>query len=91
MKDNNPYHPFVPPFHGDSHGMIWDSENNHFADIRGWGWLSGRGSGALHLSNQEAEYIMERNEKKVVELLNKDFESCQETRPHLTYANGHEG
>jgi len=34
------YENYKAPFKYDSHGIgIWDAENNHVADVRGWGRL----------------------------------------------------
>lgn len=53
------------PWENDGHGMIWAREVSkgpmHIADIRGWGYLTGRGHGALGLSHEIAAEIQDSN------------------------------
>lgn len=56
------------PYVGDGHGMIWAPGNFHFADIRGWGRLTG--IGGRNLPEKEASAIMDANEAFVVSALN---------------------
>lgn len=66
----NLYHPFIPPFKYDRDtSKIFDSNNNLILDIRGWGYLTGRG--ALALSEEEAIKIQDRIGAEIVRAMNK--------------------
>lgn len=66
---NNPYYPFIPPFKYDRDGYcIFDSKNDMIADVRGWGYLTGRG--ALALSEEEAIKIQDRIGAEVARAMN---------------------
>jgi hypothetical protein len=46
---------FALPVSGDEGCMkIWDAQTRLIADVRGWGYLTGKGDGALGLSDDEA-------------------------------------
>ena len=46
---------FSLPFHGDEGCMkIWDANTRLVADVRSWGYLTGKGTGALGLSDEDA-------------------------------------
>ena len=46
---------FALPVSGDEGCMkIWDAQTRLIADVRSWGYLTGRGVGALGLSDEEA-------------------------------------
>jgi hypothetical protein len=52
---------FRLPFYGDKSCMkIFDADMSMVADIRGWGYLTGQGSGGLALSEQEAIEAQEK-------------------------------
>lgn len=49
-----------PPFkYDDQGGFIIDAADNRVLDLRGWGYLTGRGVGALGLSDIDASNLME--------------------------------
>jgi hypothetical protein len=46
---------FALPVSGDEGCMkIWDAQTRLIADVRSWGYLTGKGAGALGLSDEEA-------------------------------------
>lgn len=59
------------PFRYDEEGtMIWDANNERVLDVRGWGYLTGKGSAALGLPPEEAATIQNDLGKIVVQSLN---------------------
>lgn len=70
---NTPYNPWQPPFHYNMAGQwIEDSKGQRMLDIRGWGFLTGKGSEALGMDEDAAAKIQDDIGKRVVELLNSD-------------------
>jgi len=70
IMSENLYHPFIPPFKYDADtSKIFDSKNNVIVDIRGWGYLTGRG--ALALSEEEAIKIQDRIGAEIARTMNK--------------------
>lgn len=63
--------PWKPPFYYDDQGsMICDSEDHMIIDIRGWGFLTGRGYAARGLRDEVAEGIQNRLGDFLTKLLN---------------------
>jgi|PlaIllAssembly_1097288.scaffolds.fasta_scaffold81561_2 hypothetical protein len=77
----NPYAPWTPPFRYDDEGqMIYDAKNERVLDMRGWGFLTGKGS----LGWMEARAARKQDEigRRVVTLMNNDATSfAQEPEP----------
>ena len=60
-----------PPFkYDDQGGFITDVADNRVLDLRGWGYLTGKGAGALSLSDIEAAELMDGFGHWVVQRLN---------------------
>ena len=67
------YKPFKTPFWYDDEGYsIMDAYGNKVIDIRGWGYLTGKGSGAKGYKSEKAKAIQDNIGKRVAELMNKD-------------------
>lgn len=65
------WHPFIPPFHYDDQAQfIQDAENHLLLDIRGWGFLTGQGSGGLGLNDVDALAIQDEIGRRITALLN---------------------
>lgn len=68
---------FVPwkgPFKYNEEGQfIVDSDNQIMLDIRGWGWLTGKGSGGMKLDDSVAATLQDRMGNHVCNLLNADI------------------
>ena len=59
------------PFRYDEEGaIIWDANNEHVLNVRGWGYLTGKGSAALGLPPKEAEAIQNDLGETIVKALN---------------------
>lgn len=57
------------PFRYDAEGqMIWDANNERALDVRGWGYLTGKGG--LNLAAPAAEEIIDDFGQSVVRILN---------------------
>lgn len=67
------YSPFTPPFYLCGI-MILDATHRRVADLRGWGFLTGKAN-ACALEPVEAEAIQTRIGNRIVELMNKDAAS----------------
>ena len=68
---NHPFDPFHPPFHYESDGQtIRDANGQWLLDMRGWGYLTGGGSGGLHIPTEEAARIQDRVARHLVQALN---------------------
>lgn len=66
---------FRAPFTYDEHGTcIWDAATNKVLDIRGWGYLTGKGAAALGLSDVEATRLQDEIGKTVARLLNENWQ-----------------
>ncbi len=67
------YAPFKPPFRYETFGtQILDSRGQRIVDVRGWGYLTGKGGG-LGLDEDQAEKIQDRIGEQVAAALN---DSC---------------
>lgn len=65
------WHPFIPPFsYDDQAQFIQDAENHLLLDIRGWGFLTGQGSGGLGLNDVAALAIQDEIGRRITALLN---------------------
>ena len=67
---------FVKPFRAcNLSGWIYDADNMHALDVRGWGRLTGTGGG-LGIQEDEAAEIQDAFQQHVVDALNayKDFD-----------------
>lgn len=72
----NDYSPWTPPFKYDEFGnWITDSREHRILDMRGWGFLTGGGHGALGMHEDDASAVQDRIGKRVCELLNKDAQA----------------
>ena len=61
------------PFKYDNMGaFIIDSDCNKVLDLRGWGYLTGKGAGALGLTEEDAAKVMDQFGKWVVMRLNNE-------------------
>ena len=68
------YAPFEPPFRYNFDGQwIEDSRGQRLLDLRGWGYLTGMGSGALGMPPQAAAGIQDAIGCRVVDLMNNDL------------------
>jgi len=66
-----PYHPFKPPFKYLNFGtQIVDSNDQRMLDVRGWGYLTGKGCAALGLSDERAEQLQDAIGELVAKTLN---------------------
>ena len=64
------------PFRLDPEGLtIWDANHERVLDVRGWGYLTGKGS--LGLPDTEAEKIMEDLGQSVVRILNAQWPNIE--------------
>lgn len=65
------YRPWVPPFSYDPEGTrIIDSRDHLVLDVRGWGFLTGKGSEALAMNEEGACVIQDNIGEHVTKLLN---------------------
>lgn len=63
-----------PPFRYESMGaQVWDAQNRLVLDIRGWGYLTGRGAGALGMSDGEAIRVQDDFGERIASLLTREF------------------
>lgn len=63
--------PWIPPFSYDAEGSrIVDSQDHLILDVRGWGFLTGKGYAALGLREEVAECIQNKLGSHVTKLLN---------------------
>lgn len=63
---------FKPPFKYDPHGqMIWDSNNEMFLMLRGWGYLTG--TGGLNLPDSEAAEIQDMLGEMIAKAMNEKY------------------
>lgn len=72
---------YVKPYYADDGcGFIWDNEDMHVLDTRGWGFLTG--GGALGLPGDDAAIIQDSFQQHVVDALNayKDFDPMESLR-----------
>lgn len=67
------YAPWQPPFSYNMDGQwIEDSKGNRMLDMRGWGYLTGKGSEALGMDEDDAAKIQDAIGQRTAELLNAD-------------------
>ena len=67
------YAPWTPPFLYNRDGQwIEDIRGHRILDMRGWGYLTGKGSQALGLDEDEAAKIQDGIGEHVAELMNQD-------------------
>jgi hypothetical protein len=65
------YFPWEPPFRFVRNGgLIVDARGKMFAEMRGWGFLTGRSALAARLSHEEGAVIQEKMGEHLVELIN---------------------
>ena len=65
------YAPWTPPFRYDEIGnWVVDSKGNPIADVRGWGFLTGKCDRGLGLPQGEAERIQNEVGERIANLLN---------------------
>jgi hypothetical protein len=70
------YAPWQPPFRYNMDGQwIEDSKGHRMLDMRGWGYLTGKGSEALGMDVDAAAKIQDNIGKRTVELLNADVKA----------------
>jgi len=76
------YGPWKAPFRYDEMGCwIEDANGKRLLDLRGWGYLTGQGCGALGTTQDAAAAIQDRVGRRVVELLNADFAEAELATP----------
>lgn len=69
------YAPWTPPFSYNRDGQwIEDSRGNRLMDVRGWGFLTGRGNG-LAMDEEAAAKIQDAMGERVTTLINADVEA----------------
>ena len=73
------YGPFVPQFKYNRDGQwIEDATGNRLLDLRGWGFLTGQGSAALNMSEDEAAQIQDRIGEHVTGLMNRNADTVRQ-------------
>ena len=66
------YHPWKPPFNYNPDGQwIEDRNGERIVDIRGWGFLTGKGS--LAMDENKAAKIQDDLGKHLTEMMNRDY------------------
>ena len=69
----NRYEPWKPPFQYNADiAAIEDATGNRVLDVRGWGYLTGKGSQALGLDEESAINIQNNIGIRVAQLMNND-------------------
>ena len=72
----NAYEPWKPPFrYNPDTQWIEDSNGQRLLEIRGWGYLTGRGHGGLGMDGDKAASIQDAIGQRVAELMNVDQEA----------------
>ena len=67
------YAPWKPPFRYNPDAQwIEDSNGQRLLEIRGWGYLTGRGHGGLGMDGNKAASIQDAIGQRVAELMNVD-------------------
>lgn len=67
----NIWSPWQPPFSYSSAGtQIYDTRGNRMVDMRGWGFLTGKGSGALGMPQDKAEVLQDKLGEQVALAIN---------------------
>ena len=70
------YAPWKPPFRYNMDGQwIEDSKGQRMLDMRGWGYLTGKGSESLGMDEDAAAKIQDNIGKRTAELLNADVQA----------------
>lgn len=64
------YFPWEPPFRYLQGGLIVDARGKMFAEMRGWGFLTGRGRGANRMSQEAATVLLDKMGEHLAELIN---------------------
>ena len=65
------YAPFKPPFKYDADGQcIFDSAGNMIVDVRGWGFLTGKGAKAY--KQEKAMKIQDGIGRRIAQIMNED-------------------
>ena len=65
------YAPFKPPFKYDADGQcIFDSAGNMIVDVRGWGFLTGKGAKAY--KQEKAMNIQDGIGRRIAQIMNED-------------------
>jgi hypothetical protein len=68
------YYPFKPPFNYDYEGLcIVDIAGNMIVDIRGWGFLTGKG--AMAYDSDKAAAIQDGIGWRIARIMNKDADT----------------
>ncbi len=57
------------------HGFILDADGHKVLDVRGYGRLTGKGSGALGLSDETASLLQDELGQHVIDLINKQAQA----------------
>ena len=66
------YAPFKPPFKYDPDDQcIFDSAGNMIVDMRGWGFLTGKG--AMAYDSEKAMKIQDKIGERITHIINKDL------------------
>jgi len=66
------YAPFKPPFKYDADGQcIFDSIGNMIVDVRGWGFLTGKGGGKGY-KREKAANIQDGIGRRIAQIMNED-------------------
>lgn len=69
----NAFQPWEPPFqYNENNASIEDKRGERILDVRGWGRLTGKGMGALGMSERRAIEIQNGIGRRIVELMNQD-------------------
>ncbi len=70
------------PFRYEAEGtMIWDARGERTLDVRGWGRLTGKGCGALGLTEDEAAKAQDQFGESVVRVLNASWPNNASATP----------
>ena len=70
---SNGYAPWTPPFRYEPLGpAIFDHFGHKILDLRGWGFLTGLGGGAMHFEEQVAAEIQNKLGKRLAALMTAD-------------------
>lgn len=70
------YAPWQPPFRYNMDGQwIEDSKGERMLDMRGWGYLTGKGLEALGMDEDAAAKIQDSIGKRTADLLNADVQA----------------
>jgi hypothetical protein len=74
------YAPWQPPFRYNIDGqLIEDSKGQRMLDLRGWGYLTGKGLEALNMDEDAAAKIQDDIGKRIAEILTADAKAHKTT------------